>query len=84
MSSKVLFRRHISKTSANFSIITLIPCDNESYSGDDFSNLSHDSIDSSELVDSSDDEVKAVQIKDISKINKQILKITDFKIFENK
>ena len=76
MSSKELFKRHLSTPLSNeFPIITLIPCD-ESSDDENSSNLSQDSIDSSELVDSSDDdEIKTIQIKKITRGNQELVKI---------
>ena len=75
MNSKELFKRHLSTPLSNeFPIITLIPCD-ESSDDENSSNLSQDSIDSSELVDSSDDETKTIQIKKITRGNQELVKI---------
>ena len=66
MSSKELLKRHLSAPLSNeFPIITLIPCD-ESSDEDNSSNLSENSIDSSELVESSDEEIETIHIKEIS------------------
>ena len=46
----------ILSTEEDVSIITLVPCDYESSEEDDYVNLSQNSIDSSELLDDSDDE----------------------------
>ena len=58
-----------SALSSETSIITLIPCEYES--SDDYENLSQDSIDSSELVDSSDDENETIKVEKISSLNKR-------------
>ena len=60
-----------SVSSSETSIITLIPCEYESSDDDDYGNLSQDSIDSSELVDSSDDENETIKIEKISSLNKR-------------
>ena len=51
------------------SIITLIPCEYDPTDG--YDSPSEDSIDSSEIIDSSDDELETVKINEFYKINKQ-------------
>ena len=51
------------------SIITLIPCEYDPIDG--YDSPSEDSIDSSEIIDSSDDELETVKINEFYKINKQ-------------
>ena len=48
-------------------VIILIPCEYDPEEG--YDSLSEDSIDSSELVDSSDDELATIKINEIRKIN---------------
>ena len=57
------------------SIITLTPCDYESSEEDDLVNSSQDSIDSSELVDDSDNE--AEPITELFIINKKLEKVDE-------
>ena len=56
-------------------IITLFSCDNDSYEGNDYINLSQDSIDSSELVDDSDDEAEL--ITEFCTLNKKLDKMNE-------
>ena len=56
-------------TSTEHSIINLIPCEYEPVDG--YDSPSEDSIDSSELIDSSDDELEVVKINEIYNINVQ-------------
>ena len=56
-------------TSTEDSIITLIPCEYDPEEG--YGSLSEDSIDSSELIDSSDDELETIKINEIYKINEK-------------
>ena len=51
------------------SIITLIPCEYDPEEG--YDSLSEDSIDSSELVDSSGDEIETITINEFRKVDKQ-------------
>ena len=51
------------------SIINLIPCEYDPVDG--YDSLSEDSIDSSELLDSSDDELEIIKINEIYKISEQ-------------
>ena len=51
------------------SIINLIPCEYDPING--YDSLSEDSIDSSEIVDSSDDELEIIKINEIYKTNEQ-------------
>ena len=53
----------------DYSIITLIPCEYDPEEG--YGSLSEDSIDSSELIDSSDDELETIKINEIYKINEK-------------
>ena len=77
MNSKEIPKYHEStKFSNEVPIITLIPCD-ESSDEDNSSNVSQNSIDSSELVESSDDEIETIQIKEISGKNKELAKINN-------
>ena len=66
--------------------ITLIPCDNESsdIENEKSLNVSKDSIDSSEILDSSDDEIKIIKIKEIFKSNEMLDIIEEDKIKNNK
>ena len=57
------------------SIIALIPCEYDSSQEEDYANPSQDSIDSSELVDDSDDEVQF--ITEAYKINENSKKIDE-------
>ena len=57
------------------SIITLLPCDNDLCEEDDYTNLSQNSIDSSELVDDSDDEAEL--ITNFIRIHKKLNKIDE-------
>ena len=56
-------------TSTEDSVITLIPCEYDPEEG--YGSLSEDSIDSSELIDSSDDELETIKINEIYKINEK-------------
>ena len=56
-------------------IITLLPCDYGSSEENDYNNSSQDSIDSSELVDNSDDETQ--HITEIYIINKKFDEIEE-------
>ena len=60
----------ILSTEEDVSIITLVPCDYESSEEDDYVNLSQNSIDSSELLDDSDDEGEL--ITEIFILNKKL------------
>ena len=51
------------------SIITLIPCEYDPIDG--YGSSSEDSIDSSEIIDSSDEELETIKINVYYKINKQ-------------
>ena len=62
----------ILSTEEDVSIITLVPCDYESSEEDDYVNLSQNSIDSSELLDDSDDEGEL--ITEIFILNKKLNK----------
>ena len=59
------------------SIITLLPCDYGSSEEDDYTNLSQDSIDSSEIADDSDD--KTILITKFCTLNKRLNKIDEKK-----
>ena len=50
-----------------YSVINLIPCEYDPVDG--YDSLSEDSIDSSEIVDSSDDELEIIKINEIYKTN---------------
>ena len=63
-----------STSSFETSIITLIPCDYESSDEGELENVSHDSVDSSELVDSSDEENEPTKIEKISSLKKGFTK----------
>ena len=56
----------------DYSIITLIPCEYDPIDG--YGSPSEDSIDSSEIIDSSDDELETVKIKVFYKNNEKIIK----------
>ena len=56
-------------TSTEDSIITLIPCEYDPEEGYDSS--SEESVDSSEIIDSSDDDLEIVKINEIRKIDEQ-------------
>ena len=56
-------------TSTEDSIINLMPCEYDPVDG--FGSQSEDSIDSSELIDSSDDELEVIKINEIYNINMQ-------------
>ena len=58
--------------STEFSIITLLPCEYDPIDG--FDSQSEESIDSSDIPDSSDDESQAVKINEIYKTNEQTIK----------
>ena len=58
-------------SSLDDSIITLIPCEYDPING--YDSLSEDSIDSSEILDSSDDELEIIKINELYKINKQTI-----------
>ena len=60
-----------SSTSETFTI-TLIPCDYGSSGDEDSINLSEDSMNSSEILDSSDDEIEIIKIKKIIKSSKEL------------
>ena len=60
-----------SSSSCETSIITLIPCDYESSDDDDYENVNENSIDSSELVDSSDEENESMKIESIFPLDKR-------------
>ena len=51
------------------SIINLIPCEYDPEEG--YGSLSEDSVDSSEILDSSDDELEIIKINEIYKTNEQ-------------
>ena len=53
------------------SIITLIPCEFDPEDGYDSLSEAEDSIDSSEILDSSDDELEVVKINEIHKTTEQ-------------
>ena len=57
------------------SIIKLFPCDNDSSDEDEFEKLSQDSIDSSELVEDSDNEAELIHYFCI--LNKRLNKIDE-------
>ena len=57
------------------SVITLIPCDYDSSKENNYANLSENSIDSSELVDDSDDEAET--ITEIYSLGKKLDKIDE-------
>ena len=61
---------NIDSLSTEASIITLFPCDCDSSEENDYANLSRDSIDSSELVDDSDNEGEL--ISEIFALNKRL------------
>ena len=67
MDSKVSKNYSFLSTSSDDSILILIPCEYDPDEG--YDSLSEDSIDSSELVDSSDDELATIKINEIRKIN---------------
>ena len=52
-------------------IITLIPCEYDPTDG--YDSPSEDSIDSSEIIDSSDDELETIKINEIYKTNEQLI-----------
>ena len=56
----------------DYSIITLIPCEYDPIDG--YGSPSEDSIDSSDILDSSDDELETIKIKKFYKINEQTIK----------
>ena len=58
-----------------FSIIKLFPCDNDSSDEDEFEKLSQDSIDSSELVEDSDNEAEFIHY--FCRLNKRLNKIDE-------
>ena len=53
------------------SIITLLPCDYDPIDG--YGSESEDSIDSSEIIDSSDDELEVIKINEIHKTNEVLV-----------
>ena len=53
------------------SIITLIPCEYDPIDG--YGSESEDSIDSSEIIDSSDDELEVIKINEIHKTNEVLV-----------
>ena len=55
----------------DYSIITLIPCEYDPEEGYDSLSESEESIDSSEILDSSDDELEIIKINEIYKANTQ-------------
>ena len=59
----------ISLNLSEYSIINLIPCEYDPVNG--YDSLSEDSIDSSEIVNSSDDELEIIKINKIYKVNEQ-------------
>ena len=63
----------ISTQSISFedSLITLIPCEYDPEEG--YGSLSEDSIDSSEILDSSDEELEIIKINEIYKTNEQTI-----------
>ena len=67
MDSKVSKNYSFLSTSSDDSILILIPCEYDPDEG--YDSLSEDSIDSSGLVDSSDDELVTIKINEIRKIN---------------
>ena len=54
-----------------YSIITLLPCDYDPIDG--YGSESEDSIDSSEIIDSSDDELEVIKINEIHKTNEVLV-----------
>ena len=62
-------------------IITLLPCDYDSSEENEYANSSQDSIDSSELVENSDDETQ--HITEIYIINKKFDKIEEKNVDKN-
>ena len=54
-----------------YSIITLLPCDYDPIDGYGTLSESEESIDSSEIIDSSDDELEIIKINEIRKTNEQ-------------
>ena len=70
----VKFERYFSSsstpsTSTEDSIINLMPCEYDPVDG--YGSQSEDAIDSSELIDSSDDELEVIKINEIYNINMQ-------------
>ena len=59
----------IPSNSTEDSIITLIPCEYDPEEG--YDSLSENSLDSSEILESSDDELEIIKINEIRKINNQ-------------
>ena len=55
------------------SIITLLPCEYDPINGYGSPSESEDSLDSSEIVDSSDDELEVVKINEIYKTNEILI-----------
>ena len=55
------------------SIITLIPCEFDPKDGYDSLSGDEESIDSSEIVDSSDDELEVIKINEIHKTTEQLI-----------
>ena len=57
------------------SIITLLPCEYDPIDGygSESESESEDSLDSSEIVDSSDDELEAIKINEIHKSNEMLI-----------
>ena len=55
------------------SIITLLPCEYDPIDGYGSPSESEDSLDSSEIVDSSDDELEVVKINEIYKTNEILI-----------
>ena len=67
-------------SSCGTSIITLLPCDYELSDDDNYGNVSQDSIDSSELVDSCEDENEFIKIEEIFSLNKGLTKTEEIKV----
>ena len=74
-----------SSSTMEISIITLIPCDYDSSEEEDEKsvNVSKDSMDSSEILDSSDDEIEIIKINEIIKPNKEPNLIQNIKVKRN-
>ena len=74
-----------SSSTMEISIITLIPCDYDSSEEEDEKslNISKDSMDSSEILDSSDDEIEIIKINEIIKPNKEPNLIQNIKVKRN-